>query len=312
MLGLITSMMSNSLAEEREAQARRENYYYGELAAKNADKRTRALYNDLQSPKALLEQYKEANLSPSLMFSGGGVGGQTSQGAQGTGAAGVSPTTYGIQTPLESAQTALTLAQTKKTQEETKTVDETRTPTVKNLEADLNKKIAETENTTLKNVWQEFSNSVEMLELQFNASTIEQRINQFLTNGELLLHKTKSAKIKSEIDEETQKDAVMYVKEQTKNLIADTILKKAQKRLTEKGIELQDKQIEDLANQIVNRSEQININRESLSAQIEQWAKENNFTEQKLAQELTNIIWSNYNDSMHNVLDFLKLIVSAY
>lgn len=53
-----TTAFNNMLAEDREHYARYENYRYGEMAALNADQRTRALYNDLQSPKAIMNQLK--------------------------------------------------------------------------------------------------------------------------------------------------------------------------------------------------------------------------------------------------------------
>lgn len=109
-------------------QARADNYYYGEKAAENADLRTRALYNDLQSPKALLQQYQEAGLSPSLMFSGGGgQGAQPSAGAQGSGAAGLSPQTYGVdlgQAAMQAAQVKLMEAEADKAGAEAQNIKE--------------------------------------------------------------------------------------------------------------------------------------------------------------------------------------------
>lgn len=66
------------------------NFDYGEKAANNADARTRALYQDLYSPEAKVQQLKDAGLSVGLMYGTGGASGTTStQGAQGTGANGM-------------------------------------------------------------------------------------------------------------------------------------------------------------------------------------------------------------------------------
>lgn len=112
--------LNNIWAEQQQAEARRQNYMYGEMAANNADRRTRALYNDFYSPKALLEQYREAGLSPSLMFGGTpGQGGQS--GAMGTGAAGLG-TPFMPMTMLEGAQIANIAADTAKKKEETKNI----------------------------------------------------------------------------------------------------------------------------------------------------------------------------------------------
>lgn len=142
------SVINNQLAGQRTDIDRRQNYLYGEMQADAADRRTRALYNDLYSPGALLRQYKEAGLSPSLMFGGTpGQGGTT--GAMGSNA--------GIQTPymplsmLEAAQIANITAQTK------------------NVEADTEKKEAETSNVKIDTIRQEIAKYVEELQAgQYN------------------------------------------------------------------------------------------------------------------------------------------------
>lgn len=113
--------LNNSLAAGRTALDRQQNYMYGEMAANNADKRTRALYNDLYSPKAQMKQVQEAGLSPSIYFGGTPGQGGTS-GAQGSGAAGIQ-TPYMPMSMLEGAQIANIMAQTQKTKAETKNID---------------------------------------------------------------------------------------------------------------------------------------------------------------------------------------------
>lgn len=113
-------LINNRLAEQQATAAREANYHYGELAAQNADTRTRALYKDLYSPKALMKQYKEAGLSPSMMFGGTpGQGGMA--GAQGTGTAG-QPTAYMPISLMEGAQLEMLKAQAEKTKAETENV----------------------------------------------------------------------------------------------------------------------------------------------------------------------------------------------
>lgn len=115
------TLYNNWQAGKRERDARRENYLYNEMAAEAADARTRALYNDLYSANAQLQQIKDAGLSPSVFYGdGGGISGQS--GAQGAGPNGVSPNVYGLD-PLAAAQIALTMAQTNKTKAETKNID---------------------------------------------------------------------------------------------------------------------------------------------------------------------------------------------
>lgn len=113
--------LNNYWSRENTKYFMAENYKYNEQAAENADKRTRALYQDFYSPEALLSQYQEAGLSPSIMFGGTpGQGGMS--GAQGAGAQGMQAQ-YMPLSMLEGAQMANIAAQTEKVKAETKNID---------------------------------------------------------------------------------------------------------------------------------------------------------------------------------------------
>lgn len=101
--------MNQKFAEEERAR----NFEWNEKAAKEADKRQRAQYNDLYSPMAMMEQYRAAGLSPSLMMSGGApaVGG-TAQGNQSAGISGTYPAAGESPNPLIGAQIANLMADT--------------------------------------------------------------------------------------------------------------------------------------------------------------------------------------------------------
>lgn len=115
------TLYNNDQAAYRTMLDRSTNYKYNEMAAENADKRTRALYNDIYSPQALMRQYKQAGLSPSLMFGGTpGQGGMS--GAQGAGPAGPQTPIFGVNA-LEGAQIANIIAQTEKTKAETANIN---------------------------------------------------------------------------------------------------------------------------------------------------------------------------------------------
>lgn len=106
-VGITSGVINNLFGMEREDQARRENFRFNEKAAQNADARTRALYSDIYSPGALLKQYGQAGLSPSLMFGGTPGQGGTS-GAQGAGTN--QPSTY---MPVDIMNSMLAAAQIK-------------------------------------------------------------------------------------------------------------------------------------------------------------------------------------------------------
>ena len=78
--GSVVNNLNNELQMER-------TFGYNERAAKNADARTRALFTDLYSPEAKVQQLKDAGLSVGMMYGQGGASGTSStQGAQGAGA----------------------------------------------------------------------------------------------------------------------------------------------------------------------------------------------------------------------------------
>lgn len=142
----IFTQYNNIKAAEREAEARRQNYLYGELAAQNAHLRTMDLYNKLYSPKAQLQQLKDAGLSPSLFYGdGGGISGQA--GAQGTGASGVNPNVFGIPN-ADLGNLAMNMAQ----------IEQIRAAT-ENTKADTAKKQEETQNVELDNARKKLENS---------------------------------------------------------------------------------------------------------------------------------------------------------
>lgn len=155
-IGGLFGIAQNILANRMQSEARKENYKYGEIAAENADKRTRALYADFYSPQALVKQYQEAGLSPSLMF--GGTPGQGGvSGAQGAGATGLG-TPFMPASLLEGAQIANLAAQTNKTKAETQ-----------NIQADTDLKL-------LDKTWNEMRNNEKSIDFQLTTT--------YLTNKE--------------------------------------------------------------------------------------------------------------------------------
>lgn len=118
--GIGSNVVSNLFGAGITANDRYENYRYGELQAKNADARTRALYKDFYSPEALTRQYQEAGLSPGMMYGGTpGQGGMS--GAQGASAA--SRTPFTPMSLLEGAQIANIAADTKVKEAEAKNIN---------------------------------------------------------------------------------------------------------------------------------------------------------------------------------------------
>lgn len=297
-LGGMYSAINNLIAGGRENERAQQNYELNEKAAENADKRTRALYNDLMSPSALLEQYKQAGLSPSLMFGGGGIGGTTPNGAQGEGASGLAPNVYGA-SPLEMAQTQLVQAQTEKTKEETKTINETREPSIDLMRQDLKKKIEETTNVGLKNAWQELENAITMFDMQYQASTIDEKIRQFLKSGEILNYRARQAKVDAEISEETEQDTIDYLRERAYNIAADTILKTAQADFT-------NEQKKQLADYLQLHKDELELDKKKLAEQVKQWGIENGLQDEMIDTIFTGIVVNGVVNGVGEILNLLK------
>lgn len=301
----LSSIYGNQEAKEREEAARQQNYYLGEQAAGNADYRTRELYRDLYSPKAQMAQIKEAGLSPSIFYGDmAGMSGQT--GAQGTGAAGISPSVFGLN-PVDFAQiNALNAeANLKNAQADTEKGENERGS------AEIKSIIESTNNTMLKNVYQEYENALAEINVTIEASLQEEKIKNYIEQTKYLMHITRSAKSKADIDEASKQDVISYLHERTLNLAADTILKEAQKMLTDKQVQLTQQQIKDLISQITTREGQLDLDKEKLTAQINQWTEENGFTEKGLSQNMLNIIWNNANGTIGELVDLIPLINAA-
>lgn len=233
-LGMIQGRINQYYASEMASQARAENYMYNERAAENADRRTRALYEDFYSPAALMRQYKEAGLSPSLMFGGTpGQGGMS--GAQGAGTAG-QPTTFTPFNMVETAQAAALFAQAEKTREETKTErgeNAKGAALLANIGADTGNKEAQTHLTQLQSEWQALENFYQKPFKDLEYNQLEETIDLVKWQAQGAKYAAKKGKIDYRWSQELYDDGVNPMKEQVSNMIADTLLKGAQKNLTE-------------------------------------------------------------------------------
>ena len=91
-------------------------WHQSEVSADRAMQRQYQLYNDLQSPQALAEQYKKAGLNPALLYGMGGGGGNVTSAPQAQAGSGSGAPTLGTQNiidPLTMAQIANINADTK-------------------------------------------------------------------------------------------------------------------------------------------------------------------------------------------------------
>lgn len=229
---------NNAAAASQASDARWENYLYNEMAADKADMRTRALYNDLYSPAAKIEQLKAAGLSPSLV-AGEAAGAQgATAGAQGQGAAGIATQTFGMPpaSMMEIANATLALSEARKVNAEANTEEgknERGQAEIANLWADLKLKDAQA-------TGQFIQNGLNALKLQFESETyennkqiIEQTANEIQARAQLTMWQAMNENYKFTFETETYQDKKAMVKAQLNNILSDTALKNANKELTD-------------------------------------------------------------------------------
>lgn len=171
--------------------------------------------------------------------------------------------------------------------------------------AEIKSIIENTNNTMLKNVFQEYENALSEINVTVEASLQETKIKNYIEQTNYLSHITRSAAVKGDIDEASKNDVINYLAERTKNLAADTLLKTANKELAKANVKLTQQQCLDLISQITTREGQLDLNRENLAAQVTQWAMQNGFTQRDLNQKLTQIIWEGANGTIRSIANLI-------
>lgn len=275
---IASGAINNAMSYGMSSNARWQNYNYGERAANNADARTRALYNDLQSPNALLQQYQEAGLSPSLMFSGGGgQGAQPSAGAEGSGAAGITPQTYGVDIGQAISQAAQ----------------------VKLMEAEAEKASAEAEN--IRN---------------YGGSEAEARIADLLASAGIKDAQRQMVIVQTRITEATEADTIQQMSYTTKKLYKqvekltyDVMSAQAQATVDQatvderiKTVKLNNSVLEATADNILSKTKLQDEQRELVKAQV--IATANEIAQKWYSLSLEKARTQSYDDYVKNMHEF--------
>lgn len=296
-INALYGMWQQHYAAEQADWDRTENYRYNELAAENADARTRALYNDFYSPEALMRQYKAAGLSPSMMFGGTPGQGGTS-GAMGAGAHGPQ-TMFSPSSLVDAAQAAALFAQAEKTKEETKTEAGENAKgyqIIANLMADTGNKDASTAYTKAATIGEEIANKLNTESYDFQLSNYKHQAEMLKWQAETAMYESWSANAKSQVDKATVETNIDIAKQTYKDLIASTCLKWSQKDLTEQQIKESETKIWtmiehiniDWVNALANETN-AEANKEFIDAKIPYIAKELEIEAKRLGVEKTKV-----------------------
>ena len=181
-------------------------YQLNERAADNAHKRTIDLYNKLQSPMAIKQQLLDAGLNPALMYSQSGMGGKVSSGAQGGANGANGAPTLGLQQLVD----PLTMAQ------------------IKNLDADTDKKKAETANQKLTSATIELENQLKEIQIQidnnnltFSNETLQASIDAVKANTQKAIEEVREKRRLNEIGDQTMEDEIERIRQTATNTIIE-------------------------------------------------------------------------------------------
>lgn len=207
----------NKFNAEEAAKSRQETFALNEQAANNADARTRALFNDLYSPEAQMEQYRKAGINPSLMLANG-LGGSGSSGAQG-GAGNATASSSGmfaINFDLLEAQKVQ--AEIDAMKEDTRgkkiTNDTNQEWMLKTAEETYNKLKAEKEG-------QELANDIADLDLYIKDMTTESSIQAITAEAVRLTNEANISGINYDIAEETKETTIKMAEAGYKKILSD-------------------------------------------------------------------------------------------
>lgn len=297
------------------------NYIYGERAAEEADRRTRALYNDFYSPEALVRQYNEAGLSPSLMFGGTpGQGGM--QGAHGTGAAGPQTAPYMPYSIVEAAQAAALFAQAEKTKEETKTItgdNDRGAAEIANILANTGNVQAQTNYTNLMSTFQSIENYVAENTKDMKIDEVEEQVELLKWQAKQMKWTARNSKLEFDINNATAADRIKLIHEQVGNIIADTALKITQKELTEEQkkevrehIRYMSGMLQISKEDLNNKTFMIDYERSAIEANIKYQQEMIEYLNKQLGINDNNADWSRFTDIMKGVLQSAMQIGMMY
>lgn len=236
-------------------------WMFGELAAENSDARTRALYNDLYSPQAQMEQLKAAGLSPSI-FASGGIAGKSgvsgAMGSRGSSSTGGSQMFTNLFSAIAQAtQIAANVSKTKAETDNLKAQTNQINAQTSNINQDTQNKGKEYKLLTAQ-IYESLANTeyrliaTKALDVQREIDEYTLKLAEYKWDNELsqeyadyeadnmyytsMLTATQwdIAEKQLEYDKETLQERIQQVTEENKNLIKDTLLKASQIELTDK------------------------------------------------------------------------------
>lgn len=258
--GTLFGDLNNRRSYEYYQKGLKEQFKYNEQAANNADARQRAMFSDLYSPQAQLQQLKAAGLSPSLMFANG-VGGQGLTAPQGGGVSGL-PETYGASSG-DLANMALVAAQTRKINAEADTIEGVNVRgknEIANQLVQMGLTKAATEYTKSQNLAQQLANYITDNTKEFTINQARSQAELTATTAMRAVYESIVAQNEAQWSSETLEERIKSVALENKNLHTKDLLMRSNIRLNDAQINQIDAEIQkwsaevgiDYCNMLVN------------------------------------------------------------
>lgn len=260
MLGIGLSAAANAYARHENAKYNQEaneraaqlNYLYGEMSAEKAQKRQIETYKKLLSPEAQLKMYREAGLSPGLMYSNGvasGMGGVSAPMGQGAGGQHGQPMNIGsaMEYATMLSQIDLNKAQARKLNAEANVTEETgineANARIGDLLQSAGLKASQKELTDLNTSYQELENEVYSKTKEFNIYKAEHEANKVYWQVEQIVSQWNAQEIENQLNRETFDAQVENINLRNKDLIKEIALKGSQIKLNDEQIKYMQEEI---------------------------------------------------------------------
>ena len=204
---------------------------------------------------AQVEEYKKAGLNVGLMYGGSGQGGMSvtgnTSGGAGFGQAGGEirgmDINQAMQVAMLQSQLKVNESIANKNNAEANYTSGTQT---QESQSRIGLLASQTENTQLKNVYQEYENQLNNIKLEVSSMTMEGLIRSMNASFEKAQQEAIQAMLKTGVDEATQQDKIEQMKNATQASYLDLVAKKLAIQLTQEQITKAQEEIKKIINDV--------------------------------------------------------------
>lgn len=281
-LALIISLLATGAGIASQHAANQQNINFANLnredqqaynaeQAELANKRNIENYLRFQSPRAQMQQLREAGLSPGLFYGYGGTGGSVAPSSTATSGIAGAPVIQPIVSAMLASQ-ALEAMKSKSEIESTESGTKRTEQETENLKATYENIIANTKNTEAQTKlvenqtkFSELTNKMAEIETKYKEAkelkeleTMGAELTKAIEEGNRLMEEVKGLQIENKYKEELTLKQIEELDERIRNICEDTILKHKEALRAEAAKNLDQKQLENFDKNIEQLEESIN------------------------------------------------------